>query len=90
MKMNRKIDLLKIDARETLDTLIELTDKPYLNTGDVRKLETSLEVIGKGIAGLKEYKALIATRLAERPPYSNPLKGLPVNSKNIEPVPLDV
>lgn len=88
MNITQKTNLLD-NGKEMLDTLIEQTNKPYLNTGDSKKLRAGLVAINRATAELTEYQSLINTRLRVRPPYEKPAKK-PVDAKSVVPVFLDV
>lgn len=60
-----KTDLLET-IRPVIQEIIELTNKPYLNKGDVRKLNALSQVINKTRHELLEYNAFIRTRLSNR------------------------
>lgn len=76
-----KTDLLEsgyADVRTLIGEILELTNKPYLTKGDVRKLTALSQVIKKARSELLEYKAFIDTRLKNRDqtPTKPPVKEI--------------
>lgn len=83
-----KTDLLEsgyTSVRYLIQELLDLTNKPYLNKGDVRKLTALSQVIKKARSELLEYKAFIDTRLKNRDqtPTIPPVKEIDLTKKTL-------